>query len=43
MNQYLLNGDCLTSAFVYRVDVITNSNDKHKFYFSLADTVFKDG
>ena len=37
-----LNGECLTPKIIYWADVPNNKNSKKKFYFSLADTPFKE-
>ena len=41
-NECPLNRECQTPSFIYRTDVINDSNDEEKFYFGLGDTTFKE-
>ena len=37
-----LNGECLAPKIIYKADVSNDANNDKKFYFSLADTHFKE-
>ena len=41
-SEWPLNGECQTLSVIFRADVVSDSNDKEKFYFGLADTAFKE-
>ena len=41
-NEFPLNGECQTSSGIYQADLVKDSNDNEKFYFTLSDTTFKE-
>ena len=40
--QLALGGECLTPKIIYRAGISNDANNNKKFYFSLADTPFKE-